>query len=104
MPKLTACIDWIHDRIKEDIRKRKLNRIQGFQGHYMRAKDSAQAWIVVIITGAVVALIAWCINVVQVWMSDLKQGYCMTHWRYNRDFCCWGSEEGKMEMDILWAE
>ncbi|KAG0767994.1 hypothetical protein G6F57_003515 [Rhizopus arrhizus] len=98
-----SSIDWIHDRIKEDIRKRKLNRIQGFQGHYMRAKDGAQAWIVVIITGAVVALIAWCINVVQAWMSDLKQGYCMTHWRYNRDFCCWGSEEGQCHAWRTWS-
>jgi chloride channel 3/4/5 len=37
-----------------------------------------------------VAGIAWAIDVVQEWMSDLKQGYCTTNWRYNKQFCCWG--------------
>jgi chloride channel 3/4/5 len=43
----------------------------------------------VILIGAVVAAIAWLIDVVQEWMTDLKQGYCTTDWKLNSKFCCW---------------
>ena len=55
----------------------------------MKSSDASQAWILVIIIGSVVAAIAWFIDVVQEWMSDLKQGYCTTNWRLNSNFCCW---------------
>lgn len=42
-----------------------------------------------ILIGAAVAAIAWFIDVVQEWMSDLKEGYCTTNWRLNSNFCCW---------------
>lgn len=55
----------------------------------MKANDASQAWILVILIGAAVAAIAWFIDVVQEWMSDLKLGYCTTNWRLNSNFCCW---------------
>lgn len=55
----------------------------------MKTSDASQAWILVLLTGTVVAAIAWFIDVVQEWMSDLKQGYCSTNWRSNQNFCCW---------------
>lgn len=82
--------DWIHDRIKEGVRLRKIRNVPGLRGQWIKAKDASQAWILVILIGVAVAGIAWAIDVVQEWMSDLKQGYCTTNWRYNRQFCCWG--------------
>lgn len=70
------------------------------RGQWAKAKDACQAWILVILTGATVAFIAWFIDVVQEWMSDLKQGYCTTQWRYNRQFCCW-DKAGKQDVIIL---
>ncbi|KAI8349423.1 chloride channel [Blakeslea trispora] len=84
-----SSIDWIHDRIKEGVRKRKLRSMQGIKGQLMKSSDASQAWILVILIGAAVATIAWLIDVVQEWLSDLKQGYCTTNWRLNSNFCCW---------------
>lgn len=64
----------------------------GIRGELLKASDASQAWILVILIGTVVAAISWFIDVVQEWMSGLKQGYCSTNWRLNSKFCCWGSE------------
>ncbi|KAI7904064.1 chloride channel [Cokeromyces recurvatus] len=88
-----SSIDWIHDRIKEGVRKRKLQEVSGLRGRLLKTNDALQAWLLVILVGTVVAAIAWFIDVVQEWMSDLKQGYCTTNWRLNSNFCCWENNE-----------
>ncbi|KAI9320843.1 chloride channel [Dichotomocladium elegans] len=88
-----STIDWIHDRIKENLRLRRLRSAPGLHGRWAKAKDASQAWILVILTGAMVAFIAWFIDVIQEWLSDLKGGYCTTNWRHNSKFCCWNKED-----------
>lgn len=90
---ISLLLDWIHDRIKEGVRKRKFRDIPGIRGELMKASDASQAWILVTLIGVVVAIIAWFIDVVQEWMSDLKQGYCTTNWKLNSKFCC--QQQGK---------
>ncbi|CAO3584240.1 unnamed protein product [Absidia cylindrospora] len=100
-----SSIDWIHDRIKDGVRLRKLRNLPGLRGQWIKAKDASQAWILVILIGIAVAGIAWAIDVVQEWMSDLKVGYCSTNWRYNHQFCCWGLEEHQTcSAWITWPE
>ncbi|KAG1469788.1 hypothetical protein G6F56_003053 [Rhizopus delemar] len=57
------------------------------------SSDGAQAWILVGMIGTTVAMIAWCIDVVQEWMSDIKQGYCTTGWQKNQKFCCTDTQD-----------
>ncbi|RCH97577.1 hypothetical protein CU098_002073, partial [Rhizopus stolonifer] len=99
-----SSIDWIHDRIKEGVRKRKFRDIPGPRGQLLKASDASQAWILVILIGSVVAAIAWFIDVVQEWMSDLKQGYCTTNWRLNSNFCCWENKEEACDAWRTWPE
>ncbi|KAI7892094.1 chloride channel [Mucor mucedo] len=99
-----SSIDWIHDRIKEGVRKRRLQDVPGVRGELLKASDASQAWILVILIGTVVAAISWFIDVVQEWMSDLKQGYCTTNWRLNSKFCCWESEEGVCDAWRTWPQ
>ncbi|KAG0192614.1 hypothetical protein DFQ28_008490 [Apophysomyces sp. BC1034] len=88
-----SSIDWIHDRIKEGLRLRKLRDQTGWRGRLENAKDASQAWIIVILTAIIVAGTAWFTDVAQELMTDWKQGYCTTKWTYNRNFCCWGKTD-----------
>ncbi|CAM0141901.1 unnamed protein product [Umbelopsis sp. WA50703] len=88
-----SSIDWIHDHIKEKLRRRKIRSMHGIRGYIMNAFDGAKAWILVTITGLVTAILAWLIDLVQELFTDWKDGFCVENWRYNRKFCCWGKEE-----------
>ncbi|KAL7313557.1 hypothetical protein PS15m_007291 [Mucor circinelloides] len=99
-----SSIDWIHDRIKEGVRRRKFRDTPGLRGEFMKANDASQAWILVILIGAAVAAIAWFIDVVQEWMSDLKLGYCTTNWKLNSNFCCWENKEGTCHAWKTWPQ
>jgi chloride channel 3/4/5 len=35
--------------------------------------------------------IAGCIDVLEQWLSDIKDGYC-SFWYLNKDFCCFGTD------------
>lgn len=98
---ITCLLDWIHDRIKDGIRRRKLQKTPGIRGQIDRANDGSQAWILVILIGAVVAAIAWFIDVVQEWMSDIKEGYCTTNWRLNSNFCCWDIKGNQIQINLI---
>ncbi|KAI8639054.1 chloride channel [Parasitella parasitica] len=99
-----SSIDWIHDRIKEGIRRRKFRDTPGLRGELLKANDASQAWILAILIGTAVAAIAWFIDVVQEWMSDLKGGYCTTNWRLNSNFCCWENQEETCHAWKTWPQ
>lgn len=44
-------------------------------------------------------LLAATIDIVANWLGDLKFGYCSTGFYLNKDFCCWGLEDGKQCTD-----
>ncbi|CAG8546478.1 15064_t:CDS:10 [Funneliformis mosseae] len=81
-------IDWIHDYVKERIRVRKLNSIKGIRGWIIQTYDGAQGWILVFLIGIVTACFAASVDIAAEWGYDLKEGYCTTSFRLNRNFCC----------------
>ena len=58
------------------------------------AYDAAQGWIVVTIIGAAIGLNAALLNIITEWLSDIKMGHCKTAFYLNKNFCCWGEDNG----------
>ena len=98
-------IDWVHDSVKEQFRKKALRSMTGFRGFIVNMFDSMEGWIIVGIIGTpltdrlrtycsgfITALIAYCIDVSESVLFDWKQGYCTTNWRLDENFCCWKIE------------
>lgn len=83
--------DWIHDTIKHSLRLRRLRRLkrtQGLRGQLINLWDGFQGWLLVTIVGFVTACIAFSIIRAEMWLFDLKEGYCATGWTRAKRFCC----------------
>ena len=84
-------IDWLHDAIKDSIRRRKLQyrkQTQGLRGQLAVAWDKAQGWILVSLIGFVTACLAFGIINLEMWAFDLKEGYCAGRFFTAKRFCC----------------
>lgn len=95
---LTA-IDWIFEYTKERTRLRVLrSNTQGLMGKLQLAFDSAQEWVILVLTGLLVGTLAAVIDITTDWLGDLKTGYCTTRdggaFYLNKAFCCMGYDEG----------
>lgn len=95
---LTA-IDWIFEYTKERQRLKRLYAgATGLAGYARQILDSSQIWVLLILTGLAVGLVAAGIDVASDWLGDLKTGYCSAgddggRFYLNKYFCCWGYDE-----------
>lgn len=82
-------IDWVHDSVKDQFRKKKLRSMTGLRGFIVNVLDSSEGWVLVGIIGTyscheltinvkgvVTALIAYCIDVWESVLFDWKVGCC----------------------------
>lgn len=67
-------VDWLHELVKESIRRKKLNRIRGLRGKLKRFWDKSQGWVLVTLIGIFTALMAGLIVSLEMWLFDLKEG------------------------------
>ncbi|BGP36814.1 hypothetical protein JCM10449v2_000716 [Rhodotorula kratochvilovae] len=84
-------IDWIHDAIKHSLRMRRLRQLKrthGLRGQFVNLVDGSLGWIVLSVVGFVTACIAFAITRSEMWLFDLKEGYCVANWRSAKRFCC----------------
>ncbi|PLW15660.1 hypothetical protein PCANC_15090 [Puccinia coronata f. sp. avenae] len=81
-------IDWLHELIKESIRRKKLAQLNGWLGTLARTWDKSQAWVLVTLVGICTAFVADRIVSTEMWLSELKEGYCANGWRTPKRFCC----------------
>ncbi|GJN91695.1 hypothetical protein Rhopal_004718-T1 [Rhodotorula paludigena] len=83
--------DWIHDAIKDSIRLRRLRRLKrthGLRGHLVNLWDASLGWLLVSVIGFLTACIAFAIVRSEMWLFDLKEGYCADGWSNAKRFCC----------------
>lgn len=91
-----TAIDWIFEYTKERQRIRHLNANNpGLLGTFRQLLDVSQVWMVLVMTGLAVGLLAGCIDITSRWLADIKVGYCKSgveggKFYLNRSFCCWG--------------
>ncbi|GAO50862.1 hypothetical protein G7K_4981-t1 [Saitoella complicata NRRL Y-17804] len=84
-------IDWLHDVVKDGYRKAHLQQLKGVRGHLVNSWDAVQGYLLVAIIGIVTAAIAYCIDVTESLLFDLKTGYCTSNILVNKHACCAGS-------------
>lgn len=59
--------------------------------------DAWSGWLVVTLTGLASGALAGLIDIAADWMTDLKEGICLSALWYNHEQCCWGSNETTFE-------
>ena len=107
-------IDWVQDAAREQSRRERKQKDDagfferggrlGWRHKLWESYDAGQAWIVVTLVGAAIGLNAGFLNIVTEWLSDVKLGYCETAFYLNENFCCWGAENGRFQIVLLWKK
>ncbi|ODQ68015.1 hypothetical protein NADFUDRAFT_5216, partial [Nadsonia fulvescens var. elongata DSM 6958] len=85
-------VDWVHDSLRESARCKILSQVPGLRGKLMRSFDAAQGWIIITIVAFVCSLLAYCIDVSEAVIFDLKRGYCAKNWFTRESLCCDSSD------------
>ena len=104
-------IDWVRDRNRDKERHRKMKRRQllGWKAWFSKKWDALSGWVVVFLVGVCSGLLAGVIDIGAAWMSDLKEGICIPWPHYDREACCWLSNQTSFDVDHCddwktWAE
>lgn len=94
-----SAIDWIYEYTKERQRARHLLATSsGWSGVARQLFHASHVWIVLVVTGLMVGIVAAFINIASDWLADIKTGYCKdttigTQFYLSKQFCCWGHDE-----------
>ncbi|XP_076069932.1 chloride channel protein 3 isoform X2 [Oratosquilla oratoria] len=88
-------IDWQRDIARDRMRhrhiiKKKKNSILDWiiSGH-----DAWSGWLCVFLVGLIAGVVAGTIDIGASWMSDLRFGICPEAFWFNKEQCCWSSNE-----------
>lgn len=57
------------------------------------AHDAWSGWVCVLLVGLFTGALAGVIDIGASWMTDLKFGICPQAFWFNREQCCWSSNE-----------
>lgn len=72
--------DWVHDSIADAHRVKALRSRKDLWGRMYAAFYATQGWILSALSGFVIAIIAYIVNVSEAIMFDYKDGYCKRTW------------------------
>ncbi|OCH93772.1 hypothetical protein OBBRIDRAFT_748976 [Obba rivulosa] len=89
-------IDWLHDAIKDSVRRSRLRRGKSKRARVRRQLDRSVGWIIVSLVGFFTAVSAFLIVRSEQWLFDLKDGYCHEGWWKAKRFCCPESVDGAL--------
>jgi chloride channel 3/4/5 len=81
-------VDWLHDAIKDAVRRTRLRRRKSVRGKFRLILDRSLGWIIVSVVGFLTAIAAFLVVRSEQLLFDLKEGYCREGWWKARRFCC----------------
>lgn len=93
--------DWVHDAIADSYRVKELRSRKDIGGRLRIMFDGAQGWILSALSGVIVALMAYTVDVAESVVFDYKYGYCGRAWFWNQRNCC---PDGDCEDWKSWAD
>lgn len=76
--------DWVHDTIADSHRVKALRSRKDFWGRLRLLFDAAQGWILSALSGFLIAVVAYAVNVAEPLVFDYKDGYCTSGWYYSK--------------------
>ena len=88
-----SSVDWLHDAIKDSVRRFRLRKRKSFRGRLRSRIDRSIGWVIVTLVGFLSAVAAFVIVRSEQWLFDIKNGYCETGWWKAERFCCPGFDD-----------
>ena len=85
--------DWVHDSIADNFRVRELRSRKDFRGRVYAWFDGAQGWILAAVIGCITACLAYFVDVTEVAVFDIKEGYCTQGFHVPKNKCCLSEED-----------
>uniref|UniRef100_A0A673W925 Chloride channel protein n=1 Tax=Salmo trutta TaxID=8032 RepID=A0A673W925_SALTR len=88
-------IDWLREKSRDTDRHRKIT-IKSKESYWELIKsllDAWSGWVVMLLIGMLTGTLAGVIDLAVDWMTDLKEGVCLSAFYYSREQCCWTSNE-----------
>ncbi|XP_013162103.1 PREDICTED: H(+)/Cl(-) exchange transporter 5 isoform X2 [Papilio xuthus] len=88
-------IDWQRDIARDRMRHRYIvkKRQDSIWDLIKGAHDAWSGWVCVLLVGVCTGVVAGVIDIGASWMTDLKFGICPQAFWFNREQCCWSSDE-----------
>ncbi|KDQ18892.1 hypothetical protein BOTBODRAFT_478226 [Botryobasidium botryosum FD-172 SS1] len=95
-------IDWMHEEAAERGRKHQVEHQRGVRSLLTPLLDSWRMWCVIIATGVGVGCIGAWLDVLVLWLADLRVGRCAYGFFYSRSTCCSGLDVAAGEVCNEW--
>ncbi|CCH40661.1 Chloride channel protein [Wickerhamomyces ciferrii] len=89
-------IDWLNDNLQSNKRKVLLSNTNKTSFKWLNLYRSLQTYVILTAVGITIGFVAASLNIVTEYLSNIRTGYCSSHFYLNKSFCCWGElEESK---------
>ncbi|XP_051553661.1 H(+)/Cl(-) exchange transporter 5-like [Myxocyprinus asiaticus] len=88
-------IDWVREKSKDRDRHREITNKskQSTIALLFSISDAFSGWLLMLLIGLMSGALAGGIDIAAHWMTDLKEGVCLNGFWFNREHCCWASNE-----------
>uniref|UniRef100_A0AAY4CWU7 Chloride channel protein n=1 Tax=Denticeps clupeoides TaxID=299321 RepID=A0AAY4CWU7_9TELE len=105
-------IDWLREKSRDTDRHRKItSKSKESIWEFIKSLlDAWSGWVVMLLIGLLSGTLAGVIDLAVDWMTDLKEGICLSALWYSHEQCCWTSNEttfddrDKCPEWLKWAE
>nr|KAF6491890.1 chloride voltage-gated channel 4 [Molossus molossus] len=92
-------IDWLREKSRDTDRHRKItSKSKESVWEFIKGLlDAWSGWVVMLLIGLLAGTLAGVIDLAVDWMTDLKEGICLSAFWYSHEQCCWTSTETTFE-------
>uniref|UniRef100_A0A8C0E6E2 Chloride channel protein n=1 Tax=Balaenoptera musculus TaxID=9771 RepID=A0A8C0E6E2_BALMU len=92
-------IDWLREKSRDTDRHRKItSKSKESIWEFIKSLlDAWSGWAVMLLIGLLAGTLAGVIDLAVDWMTDLKEGICLSASWYSHEQCCWTSNETTFE-------
>ncbi|KAJ8007855.1 hypothetical protein DPEC_G00098520 [Dallia pectoralis] len=88
-------IDWVREKGKDRDRHREITSKSKLSTTALlkSISDAFSGWLLMLLIGLSSGALAGGIDILAHWLTDLKEGLCLSGFWYDHEHCCWGSNE-----------